>query len=341
MPQRRSARTSALVAVTTVAIVLDLAATSCGSSPSSPGGGRQTSTAPPPSVGHALVFHDTLGQVLLLNAGLGADDDAVRIGKPTRIWSWASGKWNLIDSLGPPVRNLAGVAYDSRRNVIVLHGGTASRDLNYGETWEWGKTGWSKRTDAGPGVRSHTQMAYDRARGRSVLFGGQNATGDVFPNDTWEWDGATWTRAATTGPPPRVHHAMVYDPTSSRVIVFGGLQPGVGDLGDAWSWDGTRWTPLPGAPVRTHAQFGIHPTTGRPIVIGGLTPNGPATTMLTLEQNAWASVPVDVLTPRFLPAVAFDPVRRILVLFGGGATTGTSLYSDTWEFDGTRWQRTP
>lgn len=318
-------------------IVLDLAAVSCGSSPSSPGGNGQTST-PPPSVGHALVYHDTLGQVLLLNAGLGGDDDAQRIGKPTRIWGWTGTRWMLLDSLGPPVRNLAGVAYDSRRNVVVLHGGTASRDLNYGETWEWGKTGWVKRSDGGPGVRSHTQMAYDRLRGRAVLFGGQNPAGDEFPNDTWEWDGTTWTRVASSGPPPRVHHAIVYDPGSARVVIFGGTQPNVGDLGDAWSWDGSRWSRLASAPARTHAQLGIHPTTGKPLVIGGTTPSGPATTMLMWDQNAWAALPVDGPSPRYLPAVAYDPIRRVLVLFGGGSVTGMNLYADTWEYDGTLWR---
>ena len=63
--------------------------------------------------------------------------------------------------------------------------------------------------------------------------------------------------------------------------------------------------------------------------------------MLTWEQTAWTSAPVDGLSPRYLPAVAFDPVRRVLVLFGGGATTGMSLYGDTWEFDGTTWRRVP
>jgi hypothetical protein len=70
------------------------------------------------------VYHDTLGQVILLNAGLGGMDDAQRIGRPIRLWGWNGTTWTLLDSLGPPVRNLAGVAYDSRRNVIVLRGGT-------------------------------------------------------------------------------------------------------------------------------------------------------------------------------------------------------------------------
>jgi len=343
MPKLQSATTRALAVVAGVTIGFDLTAASCGASPAATRTNNgQDSTPPPPSVGHALVYHDTLGQVLLLNAGLGTAADAQRIGRPTRIWAWTGSRWNLLDSLGPPVRNLAGVAYDSRRNVIVLHGGTASETLNYGDTWEWGRTGWVKKADgAGPGVRSHTQMAYDRARRRSVLFGGQNATGDAFPNDTWEWDGSTWTRAATSGPPPRVHHAMTYDPVAGHVIVFGGVQPNVGELGDAWSWDGTRWTPLASSTPRTHAQLSTHPTTGRPVVVGGLTPGGPATTMLMLESNAWTAVAVDGPSPRYLPALALDPVRRILVLFAGGAVSGMAVYADTWEFDGTRWRKVP
>jgi hypothetical protein len=286
------------------------------------------------------VYDDARGQVLLLNAGLGGMDDAARIGRPTRIWGWNGTSWKLLDSLGPPIRNLAGVAYDIRRSVIVMHGGTASRDLNYGETWEWGSGGWVKRSESGPGVRSHTQMAYDRARARSVLFGGQNAAGDVFPNDTWEWDGTAWSRSTGNAPPSRVHHAMGYDASSGRIIVFGGQQPGVGDLGDTWGWDGTTWSQIATAVTpRTHAQIGTHPVTGRPVVIGGLTPSGSARSLLSWGQSGWTSTDVDGLTPRYLPAVAFDARRSVLVVYGGGDPAGMTLYSDTWEYDGTRWRR--
>ena len=181
----------------------------------------------------------------------------------------------------------------------------------------------------------------DAARGRSVLFGGQDAAGDAFPNDTLEWDGTQWHRAATSGPPSRVHHGLAFDASSNRIVVFGGVQPNVGNLGDAWAWDGTTWSQLPAAGARTHAQLGIHPVTGRPVVFGGLTPGGPARTMLIWENNAWRSVDVVGPSPRYLPAVAADPRRRVLVLFGGGAVDGPSLYADTWEYDGTTWRQIP
>ena len=329
----RLTATSAIGALAAVLI-------NCGSD--DPGPTEPTPVPPPASVGHALVYHDTLGQVILLNAGLGGPDDAQRIGRPTRLWGWNGTRWNLLDSLGPPIRNLAGAAYDSRRNVIVLVGGTASQSLNYGETWEWSRTGWTKRSDGGPGVRSHTQMAYDRVRGRSVVFGGQNADATQFPADTWEWDGTTWTRAATAGPPPRVHHAMMYDAIGNRILVFGGYQPNVRDLGDLWSWNGTSWTELPAtAATRTHAQLGATPGSRAPVVVGGVTATGGATTMLTLDQNTWRSTTVDGPSPRYLPGVAYDAARSVLVLYGGGSPDGNTVYADTWEYDGTRWRRVP
>ena len=46
--------------------------------------------------------------------------------------------------------------------------------------------------------------------------------------------------------------------------------------------------------------------------------------------------------PSHLEAVAFDGVRRRLVLFGGSRRPGDSAWvesNETWEWDGLRWQR--
>ena len=61
--------------------------------------------------------------------------------------------------------------------------------------------------------------------------------------------------------------------------------------------------------------------------------------MLLFEQNAWRSVNMDGPPTRYLTAVAYDTVRRVLVMYGDGATEGMSLYADTWEFNGSTWQR--
>jgi hypothetical protein len=302
------------------------------------GPGEVTSVAPPPSAGHALVYHDSLGVVLLLNAGLGNADDGQRANDATRIWAWRNGHWTVIDSSGPPVRNLAGVVYDSRRNRLVMHGGSSALGVTLGETWEWGDGGWALRTGAGPGPRDHLTMAYDRLRGRTVLFGGQFST-DSSPRDTWEWDGTTWTPAASTGPAPRVHYGMQFDSASGRVILYGGYQPGVQDLGDLWAWDGARWTPLGQGTARTHMVLSTHGRLETLVALGGMAGNRAAPLMSVLRNNQWADQGGIAPPARYLAGAAYDPGRRVLVLFGGGNAAGMDLFRDTWEHDGTGWTR--
>jgi hypothetical protein len=296
--------------------------------------------APPASAGHSLVYADQLEMVLLVNAGLGAAN-VPPPSTPTRVWGWSQNEWRVLDSAGPPIRNLAGVAWDTRRNTLVMHGGTYDLGHSYGETWEWSpQSGWRRFSGANPGIRDHTHMAYDPERGRAVLFGGSGSNPDSAFADTWEFDGARWERVADTGPPARVHHAMQYDPVLRRVVLFGGFTPGGADLGDSWSWDGSRWTPLaPTTSPRTHARMAFHRRLNTLLVAGGLGPSS-GLGLLALHDGVWTPLPA---TPepgaRYLPDVAYDARRNLLVLFGGGDPNSTALYADTWEFDGTTWRR--
>jgi hypothetical protein len=293
--------------------------------------------APPPSAGHALVYHDSLAVVLLLNAGLGGMNDGQRANEPTKIWGWQNRQWVLLDSSGPPVRNLAGVAYDSRRNRLVLHGGSSALGATLGETWEWGPGGWAQKTSTGPGLRDHTAMAYDVIRERTVLFGGQVRI-DSFPSETWEWNGTSWSVAATAGPPPRVHYGLHFDSTLGKVVVFGGYQPNVRDLGDLWSWDGAAWTLLNQSAARTHLVLAYHGRLGALVALGGIGP-GATPFMSAWGAGQWSGVGGVGPNPRYLPGAAYDKNRRVLVLFGGGNPAGSNLYADTWEHDGTGWSQ--
>ena len=298
-----------------------------GPGPNTPPADAPTSDAqsPPGSVGHDLVY-----------------DDARMMGQPTRLWSWNGSRWSLLDATGPPVRNLGGVAYDSRRDKLVLHGGTFSASLSYSDTWEWDpRGGWSRFDVPGPGTRDHTQMAFDPERGVAVLFGGQ-ATPMSFPADTWEWDGTQWAQVATAGPPPRVHHAMSYDPLGHRVLVFGGAESGMRDLNDTWGWDGHVWTKLAGSSTlgRTHARLAPQERLLSLISVGGLDARGTVTDFLRWDGAAWHSATLIGPMPRYLPGLAYDRGRQVLVLFGGGGA-GDALLSDTWEFGGNTWVRIP
>jgi hypothetical protein len=178
-----------------------------------------TASGPPASAGHDLVYHDGLGLVLLVNAGLGGASQPPSTER-SQLWAWDGERWSVLDESGPPVRNLAGVAYDAGRDVLVIHGGTYSAELSYDETWEWSQGGgWQELDMPGPGVRDHTQMTYD-----VVLHGGYDPdAGDR--GDTWSWNGTAWTEL-TPERAPRTHARMAFDEGLDGLVVVGGASAG-------------------------------------------------------------------------------------------------------------------
>jgi hypothetical protein len=317
--------------------VTSLACSSSSPMPASPEAPATPATdGPPASAGHNLVYADHLGMVVLVNAGLGGATPPPAT-TPTRVWGWTGTEWRLLDASGPPIRNLAGVAYDRRRQTLVMHGGSYDLGRFYGETWEW-SAAWRQVAASGPGLRDHTQLAYDAERGRAVLFGGSGQDAR-FAFDTWAFDGTSWARVATGGAPARVHHAMSYDPTTRRVVVFGGINPDGGTLGDTWSWDGSRWTPVgTSAAPRSHARMSFHRGLGALVVVGGrAAPAG--LDMIVQRDQVWMPLPsTPEPSARYLTDIAYDERRGVMVLFGGAAPNG-SLLGDTWEFDVTTWRR--
>jgi hypothetical protein len=217
-----------------------------------------------------------------------------------------TGGW-MRRSLGELFARRSGhaVAFDSRRGRMVLFGGAG-----WGDTWEWDGGAWTRRTpldperDGNPSTRSSHAMAYDRDRDRVVLFGGQDSNGKPL-GDTWEWDGASWARRAPTGavPEPRFEHQLARDPTRGRVVLFGGA-----------SLDSQGFT------------------------------------VFLNDQWEWDGASWTQVTPAVRPAarsghgMALDVARGKLVVFGGKVVDPTGSYTvskDTWEWDGTTWQRIP
>ena len=304
---------------------LFLFVSSCGSSPVEQPPPPQGNT-PSASAGHALVFHNGLGAVLLVNAGLGGMSSPPSTAR-TFIWKWTGSAWDVVDSAGPPVRNLGGVAYDSHRNALVLYGGSYSQDLVYDDTWEWTPaSGWVQRNVAGPGKRDHVKMVYDAARRRVVLHGGQ-AVPPSYPADTWTWDGTAWERHAPQGGPGgRIHYGLTWDPSAQRVLMFGGTLPGTGSLGDTWAWIGSWSAAATGTAPRSHAELGVL-SSGVVLMGGFATGSSPA---MVLNGQTWTATDAGP-GARYLSAMAFDPNRNVTVLFGGGDVATDQLYADTWE----------
>lgn len=161
---------------------------------------------------------------------------------------------------------------------------------------------------ANPSPRSYPRMAWDSDSGQLIAFGGASPvdSGTQRPydsNETWAWTGSRWVqRFPATSPSGRTGQYMVHDSTRGRIVLFGGRQA-TGGLDNEFRLLTDTW-------VYDNGNWSEV-----------VTPNAP--------------------TPRQHGAMAFDPVRNRVVLFGGTVfkADGITLENnfETWEFDGTTW----
>jgi hypothetical protein len=251
-----------------------------------------------------------------------------------------SNRWVPLDeAIGPTV-------FDVARDRVVLFSDTLGTTA---ETWEWDRTSWRQRfpVDA-PSARTGHALAYDAARRRVVLFGGSNVTGVLA--DTWEWDGMTWTRRVSTlSPPARAGHAMTYDPVKRVVVLFGGSSTAAARLhDDTWEWNGREWSErITANRPQGRVDHGLAYDSNRRRVVlfggtaekltQGVTFFEPVAQTWELDGTNWVArtLPLEP-APRAHPLLAYDAVRRRVVLRAGDVRAGV-LAPDTWEFDGARW----
>ncbi|MEM7048453.1 MAG: hypothetical protein AAF604_02290 [Acidobacteriota bacterium] len=150
-----------------------------------------------------------------------------------------------------------------------------------------------------PGVRNAHSMSYDSSLGAVVMFGGADET--EVRADTWTWDGAHWALLGDSGPPGRTFASMAHDAARGQTLLFGGNRVlfGRGDEGQTFLDD--TWL-LENGRWRRHSSLAAPPA-------------------------------------RAEAAMAYDPQRRRIVLFGGYSVTQETMnrLADTWEWDGSQW----
>lgn len=261
----------------------------------------------------------------------------------------AESAWKPIfptHSPGPRVQ--AAIAYDTRRNRLVLFGGVVAwkaADTVYdSSTWEWDGSDWHKiETVIAPPARYQHAMAYDETRGTVILYGGHNQHGTLA--DLWEWDGEKWTQLCPVcNPAHRFSHKMFYDTSREAVIVYGGYNKEKG-FGEAWMWNGSAWSNLY---FSTNAPgFFFSPLVydrQRQRAVGFASTPGWGGTWIW-EGERWFQPDLDVQpSVRTDPALVYNPRSGHIILFGGeheeeGEWMGTYWLNDTWLFDGETWSQ--
>ena len=294
---------------------------------------RTPANSPPARRQHAMAYHAPSGQIVLFGGSSG--------GLLSDTWIWNGETWTNVTGLhGPSARRSHGMAYDAQHGHIILFGG---EDINgsRNDTWIWDGVAWSRQSlDSAPPARfKHSLISMPDS---ILLFGGEN--GPHLFNDTWQWDGSKWHNLnPSVAPSLRSAAAAAYNAKSREVLLFGGS--GLTNLqGDTWAWDGTQWQPLNDVPAPTRrSHTALVDDVGRKVAIlfGGIA-NGIvlSDTWVWNSEIGWRqALPATNPPPRFGHAMAYDPIRDEVVLFGG---YNQQSRNDTWVWNGETWtQREP
>jgi hypothetical protein len=202
-----------------------------------------------------------------------------------------------------------------------------------------GQTEWKLRMGRmRPGGSFHA-MAYDAARERTVLC-------VLDTHETWEWNGAIWTRRTSAQSlPSRGLSAMAYDAARQRIVLFEHCSiPMTASWNETWEWDGATWikqNPRTSPPVRCAHAMAYDTTRRRIVLFGGMAVAGcslwPINDTWEWDGKNWIERSPRTSPPaRYGHSMAYDEVRKRVVLFGGDAP---KPLGDTWEWDGTNWVR--
>ena len=271
-------------------------------------------------------------------------------------WEWDGSQWVEVTPAStqdsPWYRFSHAMAYDSRRQRVVIFGGTQFQSNS--ETWEWNGTIWEERVPANehPPALSYHQMVYDSARGEMVIFGGTWIDEFLQPQKLqgpWLWDGEDWKDATPTGEEPcaRCAHAMAPAGREGGVILFGGYGALI-RRSDTWLFDGYRWinvTPEasdPNPAARDGHSMAYDRGRDRVVLFGG---QGTSFLQDTWEWDpptkSWEEITPSGEVPdiRHLHAMAYDSSRGQVLLVGGDWVENNVHHhmQDIWAWDGGNW----
>ena len=270
---------------------------------------------PPPSSSSAMAFDAVRGQAVLFRAG--------------ETWVWDGSTWtNKSPATSPSNRSRHAMAYDSVRHQVVLFGGLESGSPNWLlDTWVWDGVNWTQKfpvtNPTSTGYRFGNPLAFDAAHGEAVL---------VNDSGTWVWDGTNWTQVvdAFNSPDPS-NAAMAFDKANGQVVAF--------SRGLTWIWNGAQWSrrfQVSGPPALIDPALAFDEQRQRVVMFGGWINTG-----FAVDSNAtwvwdgasWSkSAPQTSPAARHRHAMAYDPIRAQLVLFGGRTLNGSTIFADTWVY---------
>jgi hypothetical protein len=291
-------------------------------------------SAPGPTMGHAMAFH-AADRVVVLDGG--STEKPLPPIFQALVWRWDGMSWTTYPATETtPKIKYATLVYDADAERLLRFGGIdpTSTISNVLEDFD-GVAFYPIGQTNPPGPRQFHGAAFDAARHQMVVFGGID--GGTMYGDTWVYDYAsdTWTEKHPTKALHMSHLAsLVYDAARQRVLIFG-VEPG---LSQTVLWDGNDWfdpRPVHAPSPRYPGAFAYDDRRERVILFGGLTTNAYVGDTwewdgIDWHQTAMTATPTVPAPSARISSMAFDSNRGRAVLYGG--SDADSAFEDTWEY---------
>ena len=102
---------------------------------------RISAEGPPPLARHRMAYDAARGATVLFGGDTGAGAEG-RLAVNNDTWLWNGTTWSkAAPAASPSARMSHALAYDSRRERVVLYGGSSGTQT-FGDTWEWDGANW-------------------------------------------------------------------------------------------------------------------------------------------------------------------------------------------------------
>lgn len=299
-----------------------------------------TTTNPPAPRSMPAFGWDGVGGRMLLFGGEVFRDRQLQVFDET--WALDGTVWSrLTPAHAPSPRSGANMVFDPARSRLVLFGGLGVGG-ELGDTWEWDGSDWQQvLSPSAPPARTRAAIGWHAGSRRVVLFGGTVGSIGGQRRDAFAFDGSSWSALAV---PPALQALEVPQLVRDGDDLLLTGRPAGGEVVQTWRCDGSGFTAT-GAASGLTARFlpaiAWDDALGELVRFGGKEPGAAVwhqDTWLWSPSSGWRLVRPATMPPaRDMAAMAHDPLRREVLLFGG--RHGAGDLADTWVWNGTDWQQ--
>jgi len=247
-------------------------------------------------------------------------------------WLLRGETWRQHTGPQPPVplSNVLEYFPPRQASVLMQHFGSGN------ELWSWSRSGWSSEQISTADLRPGTSLrVFDDRLGAIVMPRTIGVTQSVvvFDGGFTVWPASN---VSTSG------SASTFDPHRQRVVIAGGLSNQTYELIRSEQTGAFDWAQITTGAAQTGSDgssMAYVPERGGLVLFGGLrgTANDlgfpRATFFLSSDATVWTILPFasNAPTGRQRPGMAYDPVARRIIMYGGLQMDATYPLRETWK----------